>query len=287
MGVKAPFDVLARVCGADEAQKKLFLLKFRGLQHEPIVVTEWRDESYQKQVFLRTKHEIISEIYFREHPEIDKNELMMEWCDNTCFGSSVESQALVNVFGAKKNYFADEAYINYELLINYLLKDRFTKELQQFRKLYETLHLARFWILLSQGKENEAIEVLNASLALMPYNLHSRTELAKIYQRQGKLVEAEAVAEKVLSLDPINSHAMAELLAVWKQQKKPDLCYSRFFAFINQFKYRFGRHSQAPFFRFLLCCRDFGMKKEAAYIFERFGSQLDDKNKNFYIENFT
>jgi len=175
--------------------------------------------------------------------------------------------------------------------------------------------------LLSQGKENEAIEVLNASLALMPYNLHSRTELAKIYQRQnklveaeailkesleidakqlhprtelakiyqrqGKLVEAEAVAEKVLSLDPINSHAMAELLAVWKQQKKPDLCYSRFFAFINQPKYRFGRHSQAPFFRFLLCCRDFGMKKEAAYIFERFGSQLDDKNKNFYIENFT
>ncbi|HEY3278293.1 MAG TPA: tetratricopeptide repeat protein, partial [Syntrophorhabdaceae bacterium] len=222
MGVRAHFDVLARVCGADEAQKGMFLSRFRGLQHEPIVLTEWRDELYQKQVLLRTKHEIISEIYFREHPEIDKNELMMEWCEKTYFNNIFESQTLVNIFGAKKNYFADQPFIDYELLINFMLREGFAEKVQQSRKLYETLHLARFWILLSQGRETKAIEALNSALVLIPYNLHFRTELAKIYQHQGKYDEAEKILMESLVIDEKQLHPRTELAKIYQHQGKYD-----------------------------------------------------------------
>ena len=355
MGTKAPFEVLARICGADNAQKRTFLSKFQNLQHEPIVVTEWRDEFYQKQVLLRTKHEIISDIYFREHPEIDKNELMIEWCENTSFANSLESQALVNIFGAKKNYFADESLIDYEYLIDFLLSESISEKVQQSRKLFETLHLARFWIFISQGRESDAVKILLLALKSMPDNLHSRTELAKIYQRQNKLDEAEAVLKEALcidskqlhprtelakiyqrqnkldeaevvlkellkldnknlqartelakiyqrqnkleeaykileetfAIDPINSFAMSELLGILRKQEKAELCASHFFTFINQTRYRFGHHSQPAIFRFLLCCKDFGMKKEAGLLFAQFGTKFDKRNWNFFMQHFT
>jgi hypothetical protein len=115
----------------------------------------------------------------------------------------------------------------------------------------------------------------------------ARTELAKIYQRQDKLAEAYLVVEEALSIDPINSYAMSELLGVLRKQKNAEQCSSRFFNFIDQPRYRFGRHSQAPVFRFLLCCRDFGMEKEAGFLFERFGPKLDERNRKFYMQNFT
>jgi tetratricopeptide (TPR) repeat protein len=222
MGVKAPFDVLARICGADNAQKRTFLSKFGSLQHEPIVITEWRDEFYQKQVLLRTKHEIISDIYFHEHPEIDKNELMIEWCENTYFNNSLESQALVNIFGAKKNYFADESTIDYEYLVDFLLSESISEKVQQSKKLYETLHLARFWIFISQGREADAIKLLLIALKLMPDNLHYRTELAKIYQHQGKHDEAEKILMDLIGLDNKNLQARTELAKIYQHQGKHD-----------------------------------------------------------------
>ena len=354
MGVKSPFEVLARLSGADEPQKRAFLSKFRGLQQESIIVTEWRDDLYKKHIFLRTKHEIISEIYFLEHPEINKNELMVEWCENTDFDDVVESQALVNVFGAKKNYFADDAYLDYEHLINFLLKGHIAEQVKKFRKLFETLHLAHSWTLLSQGKDDNAADVLLSALHLMPNNLHTRTELAKIYQRQDKLEEAEVVLKEILdispkdlnsrtelakiyqrqdkleeaevvlkeslaidpkqlhprtelakiyqrqdkleeaevilkeslAIDPINSYAMSELLGVLRKQKKVEFS-SLFLNFIDQPRYRFGHHSQASVFRFLLCCRDFHMKTKAEFVFERFGKKFDTRNRTFYEQNFT
>ncbi|NTW33264.1 MAG: hypothetical protein HGB12_11695 [Bacteroidetes bacterium] len=63
-------------------------------------------------------------------------------------------------------------------------------------------------------------------------------------------------------------------------------CKQRFFDFIAQPEYRFGRHSQAPVFRFLLCCRNFDMKNNAREVFQRFGHELDEQNLNFYKDNF-
>ncbi|EAT59669.1 tetratricopeptide repeat protein [Chlorobium ferrooxidans] len=220
MGVKSPFEVFARVSGADEPQKRAFLSKFRGLQQESIIVTEWRDDLYKKHIFLRTKHEIISEIYFLEHPEINKNELMVEWFENTYFDDIVESQALVNVFGAKKNYFTAEAYLDFEYLINFLLKGHIAEEVKKFRKLFETLHLAHSWTLLSHGNDDGAAEVLLSALNLMPNNLHTRTELAKIYQRQDKLEEAEVVLKKLLDIDKNNLMARTELAKIYQRQDK-------------------------------------------------------------------
>lgn len=456
MGVKVPFEVIARIGGADITQKRNFLLKFRGLDYEPIVKTEWRDATHQKHVLLRTKHEIVSDIYFNEYPDRDKNELMKEWCENTNFENEIEIQTLINVIGAKKNYIASEANICFESLIDFLLTGYLSEKVSKIKKLYETLILAQAWTLLSQGKKVEATKQLKQALELFPNNLHFRTELSKIYQRQNKLDEAIAIlneilrvapqdinsrtelariyhrqnrlkdakavleeslaidpeqlhprtelariyyrqkkykkaetilrdlmnidpnnlvartelakiyrkrkkdnkaeailkevlaiapkdlnsrtelantylkqkkfkeaervlhgllnidnknlialtklsqiyreqgmltkaksfADKALSINPTDSFVMSELLGVLRQQKKIDESVCRFMSFIHQPEYKFGKHSQAAVFRFLLCCRDFGLKNEANIIFKKFGSKFDKKNKLFFKRYF-
>jgi len=125
------------------------------------------------------------------------------------------------------------------------------------------------------------------SLEIDDKQLHPRTELAKIYQRQGKLAEAATTAEEVLALDPLSDFAMSELLGVWNRQGEKDKCRDRFLAFIGQSRYKFTRYSQAPVFRFFQCCRKFGMKDEAKLVFERFQSQLDDRNVDLYKSTWT
>ena len=75
--VRTPFSVFSKISGANEAEQNLFLERFSGLVNEPIVVDERRDETFRRSVYLRTKHEIVSEIFFKEHPWIEKDELMM------------------------------------------------------------------------------------------------------------------------------------------------------------------------------------------------------------------
>jgi len=98
-GVKTPFKTFGRICGANDAQQKLFLERFRGEVNEPIIVDEWRDESSKKNTQLRTKHEIISEIFFQEHPPINLDELLMEWCEQTDFSEPQETQSLISILG--------------------------------------------------------------------------------------------------------------------------------------------------------------------------------------------
>jgi len=89
-----------------------------------------------------------------------------------------------------------------------------------------------------------------------------------------------------LALDPLNDFAMSELLSVWSRQGNRQRCSQRFLSFIAQPEYKFSRYSQAPVFRFFQCCRKFGMKNEAKLIYERFQSELDDRNIDFYTSAF-
>jgi len=116
--------------------------------------------------------------------------------------------------------------------------------------------------------------------------LHPRIELARTYQRQSKFLEAVSKVEEVFALDPLNDFAMSELLGVWMRQGEKEKCKQRFLAFIGQPRYEFTRYSQAPVFRFFQCCRKFEMKDEAKLVFERFQSQLDDRNLDLYKSTF-
>jgi len=151
-------------------------------------------------------------------------------------------------------------------------------------QLHPRTELARIYQ--RQGKLAEAEKLLLESLKLDHNQLHPRIELARIYQRQGQLDNAAIIAEDVLLLDPLNDFAMSELLGVWSRQGEKEKCAKRFLAFIQQSKYKFTRSSQAPVFRFFQCCRKFGMKDEAKLVYERFQSQLDDRNVEFYKSAF-
>jgi tetratricopeptide (TPR) repeat protein len=210
----------------------------------------------------------------------------MQWCERTDFNDAVESQALINIFGARKNYAVNNPAIDFQKLMDFLLDGYLREKVALPPKLNGTLHLAKFWLLLSQGKSDEAIVLLEAFLVNAPQNLHCRTELAKIYQRQNKLKEAEEIAEEVLAIDPLNDHAVSELLAIWRRQGEKEKCAQRFMEFIAQPAYRFSRYSQAPFYRFFQCCKAFNMGENADLIFQRFRSKLDDMNLNYYMGNF-
>jgi Flp pilus assembly protein TadD len=217
-GVRTPFSTFSRICGGDDARQRLFLEKFRGLVNEPIVVDEWRDESFKRIIHLRTKHEIVAEIFFGEHREINKDELLMEWCEQMDFTDPLETQALINIFGAKKNYLSETGHINFEKNIEFLLNGYLHEKVNVSAKLIGTLNLAKFWLLMLRDRINEATAVLESFIQSAPENLHTRTELAKIYQRQGKMTEAEAVLGEILELDSRNLQARTELAKIYQHQ---------------------------------------------------------------------
>jgi tetratricopeptide (TPR) repeat protein len=219
-GARTPFSTFSRICGADDAQQRLFLEKFRGLVNEPIVVDEWRDESFQKIIHLRTKHEIVSEIFFREHDETNKDELLMEWCEQTDFGDPLEAQALINIFGAKKNYLAETSQINFAEAIEFLLSGHLREKVARSAKLLGTLNLAKFWLLILRDKTDEAIAVLESFVESVPDDFHCRTELARIYQRQGRLAEAEKILEQVLHLQPDDVNSRTELAKIYQKHNR-------------------------------------------------------------------
>ena len=219
-GVRTPFTVLSKIFGADETQQKAFLDRFRGLVNEPVIVDERRDDSFRKSIHIRTKHEIISEIFFLEHTKLNKNELLMEWCEHTDFGDALEAQALINIFGAKKNYADENSYIDFHHLIDFLLCGYLKQGIALSPKLNATLHLAKFWLLLFQDKTEEAITALKSFLKIAPADLHSRTELAKVYLKLGKLKEAEAVLLEILDIKPDDLNSRTELAKVYQKQNK-------------------------------------------------------------------
>nr|WP_274517158.1 hypothetical protein [Pseudoalteromonas flavipulchra] len=104
-------------------------------------------------------------------------------------------------------------------------------------------------------------------------------ELAKIYQRQNKFEMAKSISEQALKIEPTNSFAMAELIGALTSQKKPEQVCERFFDFVQQKQYRFGRHSQAAIFRFLLCCQKYDLKKDAQRFYGLYREEMDSKNE--------
>ncbi|HEX7335500.1 MAG TPA: tetratricopeptide repeat protein [Pyrinomonadaceae bacterium] len=221
-GVRTPCDTFSRICGAGEGEQRLFLERFRGLVNEPIVVDEWRDESFHKITHLRTKHEIVSEIFFSEHPE-NKDEMFMEWCEQVDFANPIEVQALINIFGAKKNYVGENRHINFGRILDFLLNGYLEQRVALSPKLHATLHLARSWLLLVDNKIEGAIDVLHTLLKKQPQNLHCRTELARIYQQQTQLNEAESLLLGILDFEPTDVNSRTELAKIYQKQGRLNL----------------------------------------------------------------
>lgn len=219
-GVRTPFQTFSRICGADDAQQKLFLERFRGQVNEPIIVDEWRDESARKITHLRTKHEIVSDIFFQEHPTINKEELLIDWCEQVDFADPQEVQALINIFGLKKNYLTEGSSINFEKLIDFLMNSYIKDRVAISAKLTGTLNLARFWILMLREKVDAAVKVLQSFLRTAHDNVHCRTELAKVYQRQGKLEDAESVLLTLLQIEQDSIRGRTELAKVYRAQHR-------------------------------------------------------------------
>lgn len=155
-GVRTPFSTLSRVLGASDAQQVLFLERFRGFVNEPIVVDEQCDDSFRKITHLRTKHEIVSEIFFREHPKIDKNDLLMTWAGHIEFDDLVEAQALINVFGAKKNYLAETPQLDFAKIIEFLSRGYLNNKISRSTKLTGALALAQFWLSIQNNPERRS-----------------------------------------------------------------------------------------------------------------------------------
>ena len=76
-GIKTPFSILAKIFSPPEGEVK-FLLSLHGMRESEPVIVERRERSpFNYTYLLRTKHEVVSELFFEE-AKLDKNDLMAE-----------------------------------------------------------------------------------------------------------------------------------------------------------------------------------------------------------------
>ena len=134
-----------------------------------------------------------------------------------------------------------------------------------------------------QKQWDKAEQVLLDSLAIDDKQLHPRTELSKVYQRQQKYPQAQQVAQQALEIDSTNSFAMAELIRSLSMQKKADLVFTYLKVFLSQPQYHIGRHTQAVFLGFLLCCKFNNMRAEAIEIYNLYGKDFDKRNEQLFF----
>ncbi len=232
-GVKLPVPLLEKVCGADKSQTNWLLDRMQGEHNEPIVIQHYRDADLQKRVTLRTKHEIVSEIFFSEFPNLDKTELMLDLLSSTDFSDPFVVQAFVNIFGNKKVYIEQSQHIELGKLAALLLKEPLAQRVKLSSKFYQALHLGLAWSFLASGQEHQALSLLETFLAVNTNSLHVRTELSKIYQRQNKLGDAEAVLLESLKIDSKQLHPRTELAKIYQRQNKFEKAEQRLLEYIE------------------------------------------------------
>ena len=214
-GLDIPLSLIEKLCKPSQAEKRSFLASFQGEINEPIILTRRERGPYDYQYFARTKHEVISELYFEES-KIDKNELMADII--RCFDSSDshESMFILHIFGNRKNIY--QKRLDFEKLLQLLFSDEIIPKIKKNPIAHQTLYLTREWKFQSENDIVNAQNTLTDALKLFPNNLHVRTELSKIYQEQGNLDEGEKVLKELLELDKKNLQARTELSKIYQKQ---------------------------------------------------------------------
>lgn len=76
-GIKTPFSLLERILAPTKGEAEALLALHDMKEDEPIIVERREHSPFNYKYLLRTKHEIISELFFEE-TRLDKNDLMAE-----------------------------------------------------------------------------------------------------------------------------------------------------------------------------------------------------------------
>ena len=66
----------------------------------------------------------------------------------------------MNIFGAKKNYLAKTAQVNFDKLIEFLLNVPLSETVAHSQKLQESVYLAKAWLLLLSDEAEAAVSAL-------------------------------------------------------------------------------------------------------------------------------
>ncbi|UCE65268.1 MAG: tetratricopeptide repeat protein, partial [Candidatus Zixiibacteriota bacterium] len=216
-GINTPFSILKKLFSPTSHEISYFLTTFSRKGKEPLILLTFEHGDFNYKYYLRTKHEIISSIFF-ETSELDKNDLIADIIREFDPNNSDEVNILIQLFGNKKNI--REGHLNYDKLSNFLLSGSNLNKLKQCLVLYRTIYLTKHWIELKKGQYKSAIDHLKEALLKFPHDLHSRTELSRIYQQQKRFKEAEKVLLELLEIDNNNLQARTELSRIYQQQKR-------------------------------------------------------------------
>jgi len=216
-GINTPLTMLEKLFDSQKPEVRTFIDSFNNKTKEPVVLFGRDTGIFKTEYFLRTKHEVVAELYFNEK-KLNKNELMADVIREFDPHNYSEAQALIQLFGNKYNIKKNN--LDYEKLLQYFFSESILKKIQENRILHHTLYLTKSWFFQSNNKLPEAEKILKELLELDKKNLQARTELAKIYQRQNKLPEAEKILKELLKLDKKNLQARTELAKIYQRQDK-------------------------------------------------------------------
>jgi len=296
--IKIPFSFFENLYSKEYHQKDLDSFKeyFLGVNRtdnhkEPIVFDVVKENAFRENYFMRTKHEVIAELFFDDNDFDNKNFTKLLIDILKVFDNSNQQQVgtLIQFFGNKR--VITDSSRNYQIdfsFIDEIIKDRNFRE--RFRKnfnLFGALHLARFWTI-SDIKEAERFLV--EAIENIPDNLHFRTELAKVYQKMGGKENLERAEKRLLESLEINNknfYTMAELIRVYSSISKPRESFKQIDKFLSQKNLRFfnknkGRVHQPLFNNLFSLCNKFKYFDKAKEYFEKYSDILDERNIRNY-----
>ena len=282
--IETPLSILTKIFEAPRQEVEKFKNSFSQESREPLILLIREKSDFEPVYYLRTKHEIISELYFDEK-KFDKEQLISNVIQSFDENDQAEVQTLVNLFGNKRNI--QQYSLDFGKLLDFCFSERIIKKVKRNSKLYETLCISKYWIYLYHENIDRAISYLEEILKEIPHNLHYRTELAKIYQHQNKYAEAEKILLDLLSLDKNSCYAMAELISVYTNKKEPDKCFEILDGFLRNTRIEKRREPQAIFNNIFKLCSQFRLSYKAKEYFDNYSSILDDRNKELYRKLFS
>ena len=216
-GIKTPFSLLSRIFSPPDSEANALLSLYGMKESEPIIIERREPSSFNYTYSLRTKHEVISELFFEEI-HLDKNDLMAEIITNCNPLEFEEARSLIQLFGNKRNI--QKRLLDFNKLIQFLFSNKIVHNIEKDFTLFKTIHLTKFWILYGSNQIDDAISFLEATLVKFPQDLHSRTELAKIYQRRYRLDDAERALKECLSISNNDLNSRTEIAKIYQRQGK-------------------------------------------------------------------
>lgn len=179
-GIRLSLGLFSKILSLSSSDIQLFINIFKDIKDEPISIHKFEYDEFNSEYFIKTKHEIVSEIYFIENNLINKEDLLVEIIKSINFDDHSEYNLLTSLFHTKN---LEDRFVNLTKILANLLnsKSPFFEKMKRKPYLYNSLVLFRYNYLKKENSLIEAVTFLEDMIKCNVIDIRSIRELLKVY----------------------------------------------------------------------------------------------------------